>query len=111
MADPERVEDAPLRPRHVARRERRERPPVRTAGGRIARRGAGGAVTTAEQVRAEHADAVGVESLAGPDDRRPPVARSVGRSGERVDEEDLGGVGGTRAVVTVCDVDAVEDGA
>ena len=71
---------------------------------RIARRRAGGAVAAAEQVRAQDADAVGVERPTRPDQRLPPVAGRVGRAGQRVDDErPAAPSAGARAVVAVGD--------
>ena len=76
---------------------------VRPAGSGIERGRSGGPVAAAEQVGADDARPLGVERAALADQRLPPVAGRVGRTGQRVDHEDLRRGVGRRAVVPVGD--------
>ena len=76
-----------------------ESPAVRLAGDRVAGSRSAGAVATAKQVCAEDAVFVGVENLAGADQRRPPIARRVGRPGQGMDDENLAAFADRNAVV------------
>ncbi len=61
--------------------------PVRLARRRVDRRRPGRALAAAEQVRADDAEAVGVDQPAGPDQRVPPVD-GLGVAGQRVADVD-----------------------
>ena len=74
---------------HVADREQREVEPVALAGRGVRRRRAGRALAAAEDVRADDVEAVGVDGLAGADQRVPPVGR-LGVAGQRVADVDRG---------------------
>ena len=107
--DPQRVEERPLGPGLVARGDGREGRPVGLPGPRVDIGRPGRAVAAAEQVGAEDADPGRVEGPPRPDERRPPVAGRVGAAGEGVDDEDLGRLGGPRAVVAIGDAERRED--
>ena len=87
--DAELVEEGALGPHHVGHGDHREVRPVGPAGGRVVRRGPGGAAAAAEQVGRDDVVAAGVEGLARPDHPVPPAealargAVAVGR-GEAV---------------------------
>ena len=103
LADSERVEETPLRPGLVADGDAGKAPTVWLAGNRVARSRAAGAVAAAQQVHAHDAVLIGVEDLAGTDQRRPPVAGGVGRAGKGVDHQDLASLADRDAIVAIGD--------
>jgi len=103
LADPERVEDSPLGSGLIADGDAREGSTVLLAGRRVPRGRSAGAVSAAEQICADDAVFLGVQNLAGSNQRRPPVARGIGRAGEGVDDENLAPFADRNAVVAVGD--------
>ena len=72
---------------HVADREEREVQAVALTRRRVRRRRPGRALAAAEDVRADHVEALGVDRLARADQRVPPDRR-VGVAGQRVADVD-----------------------
>ncbi len=101
----------------VADRDQREAQAVGAAGGGVDRRGPGRPHAAAQQVGADHEEAVGVERPARADDVVPPaaavgiavIAGGVGVAGERVAHEDrVGALGVERPVGLVRHLDRGE---
>ena len=85
--DPELAQQRAVHGDHVAHREQREVQPVALAGRGVRRRRPGRPLAPAEDVRADDVEAVGVDRLARPDQRVPPVRR-LGVAGQRVADVD-----------------------
>ena len=112
LLDAEMIDQQLLRPHHVADRDDRKIERPRLAGRRVDLLRAGGAHAAAEHIGADQEIALGVEHVAGPDQRGPPPGMAGDRvrvgdvlvAGQRVADQDrVAALGVERAVGLIGD--------
>ena len=96
--DAEHVQERTLHTDHVGDRDDRKIRPVWLAGRRVDRRRAGGAAATAEQIRGDDEEPIGVERLAGSDHPVPPAETLAGRTVAIFGRETVAGAGRRRCL-------------